>query len=101
MAPVQVAVLPVGEKHADYANEVIGKLKEAGIRAELFADDSLGKRIRAVKTAKVPCFLVLGDAEAGAGTVTVENNRTGDKATVALADFISPTLERIRERANV
>lgn len=101
MAPVQAAILPVSEKHADYAHEVMGKLKEAGIRAELHADDSLGKRIRAVKTAKVPCFIVLGDAEAGAGTVTVENNRNGDKAAVPLQEFIDATLARIKERANI
>jgi len=101
MAPVQAAVLPVSEKHADYASEVMTKLKEAGIRAELHADDSLGKRIRAVKTAKVPAFIVLGDAEAGAGTITVENNRNGDKATVPLQEFIDATLARIKERANV
>jgi len=101
MAPVQVAVLPVSEKHAEYANQVIAKLKEVGIRTELHADDSLGKRIRAVKTAKVPCFLVLGDTEAGAGTVTVENNRSGDKATVPVQEFIDATLARIKERANI
>lgn len=101
LAPIQVAVLPVGEKHAAYASEVMAKLKASGMRAELHADDSLGKRIRSVKTAKVPAFIVIGDAEADAGTVTVENNRNGDKQTVPLADFISGALARIKERANI
>ena len=60
-----------------------------------------GKRIRAAKLAKVPCFIVVGDAELEAKTVTVENNRTGDKQTVSLPDFLNPMLERIRERANI
>jgi threonyl-tRNA synthetase len=77
------------------------ELKAAGIRAELSADDSLGKRIRGTKVAKLPCFIVIGDAEKDAGTVTVENNRNGDKATVPLADFISGTLARVKERANI
>jgi threonyl-tRNA synthetase len=94
-------VLPVSEKHTVYATDAVAKLRAVGIRAELLSDDSLGKRIRTVKTAKVPCFIVVGDAEADAGTVTVENNRNGDKATVPLADFISSTLERIKERANI
>jgi len=79
----------------------MSELREAGIRAQLLADDSLGKRIREVKTQKVPCHIVVGDAEAQANTVTVENNRSGDKATVPLSGFISATLARIRERSNV
>lgn len=101
LAPVQVAVLPVGESHKAYADKVLGELKSAGIRAEMKADDSLGKRIRQAKTEKIPCTIVVGDKEAQDGTVSVENNRAGDKATVPLSDFIAPTLERIRERANV
>lgn len=101
MAPVQVAVLPVSEKQAAYAEKVVRELQEVGIRAELRADDSLGKRIREVKTGKVPATIVVGDKEAAESTVTVENNRNGDKATLPLDDFIQPTLERIKERANI
>lgn len=101
LAPVQVAVLPVGEAHQKYAENLLEQLKDAGIRAELIANDSLGKRIRETKTQKVPCFVVVGDKEVADGTVTVENNRNGDKATVSIADFIAPTLERIKERANI
>lgn len=102
MAPVQTKILPVSEKHDAYAREVYGELKAAGIRAELSeATESLGKRIRTMKMEKVPCFIVVGDSEMEQQTVTVENNRTGDKQTVALKDFIGPTLERIKDRANV
>jgi threonyl-tRNA synthetase len=101
LAPVQVAVLPVGEKHGEYANSVLEELRRNGIRAELRAADSLGKRIREIKGEKIPAHVVVGDAEMEAKTVTVENNRTGDKATVSLPDFIGPTLERIKERANI
>jgi threonyl-tRNA synthetase len=101
MAPVQAAVLPVSEKHADYAASVMKELKAAGIRAELIADDSLGKRIRETKVRKLPSFIVVGDAEKDAGTVTVENNRNGDKATVPLTEFIEATKARIKERTNI
>lgn len=101
LAPVQVAILPVGEAHKEYAQKVADELKKNGIRFEILADDSLGKRIRETKTSKIPCTIVVGDKEATDGTVSVENNRTGDKQTVALADFISPTVERIKERANI
>jgi len=101
LAPVQVAVLPVGEAHKEYAHKVLGELQAAGVRAEVLADDSLGKRIREAKTQKIPYTVVVGDKEVKDGTVTVENNRNGDKQTVALDDFIKPTVERIRTRANV
>ena len=101
LAPVQVVVLPVGEAHEEYAQSVYEKLKAAGVRAELAAGDSLGKRIRQSKLEKVPCFIVVGDAEMKDNTITVENNRHGDKQTLPLADFITPLLTRIRERANI
>jgi threonyl-tRNA synthetase len=101
LSPVQVSVLPVGEAHQAYAEEVAAELKKNGIRAELLKNDSLGKRIRETKTNKVPCFIVVGDKEVTDNTITVENNRSGDKQTVSLEDFITPTLERIKERANI
>lgn len=101
LAPVQVSILPVGEAHQAYAQEIFDELAGHGVRAEVLATDSLGKRIRETKVNKVPCFIVVGDKEVADKTVTVENNRAGDKQTVALADFITPMLERIKERANI
>ncbi|OGC87912.1 threonine--tRNA ligase [Candidatus Adlerbacteria bacterium RIFOXYC1_FULL_48_26] len=101
LSPVQVTILPVGESHQAYAKEVHAQLKAAGIRAELSMNESLGKRIRGTKEQRVPCFIVVGDKEVAEGTITVENNRNGDKAAVSVADFITPTLERIKERANI
>src|SRR6185437_11973384 len=73
LAPVQAVVLPVSEKHAAYAREVCDELRKAGIRVELKDNESLGKRIREIKKEKIPCHIVVGDAEAEAKTVTVEN----------------------------
>ncbi|HUO55903.1 MAG TPA: threonine--tRNA ligase [Candidatus Paceibacterota bacterium] len=102
LAPVQVEILPVSEKHAAYAREIVEQLKVHGIRAEMDdSNDTLGKRIRETKGQKVPCTIVVGDREMTDRTVTVENNRNGDKMTVPLKDFIKATLERIRERANI
>jgi threonyl-tRNA synthetase len=101
LAPVQVRVLPVSEKHDAYAAEVLAALRAAGVRADTAGDDSLGKRIRGAKTEKVPCFVVIGDKEVETKEVTVENNRTGEKQTVPLIEFVAATAERIRERANV
>jgi threonyl-tRNA synthetase len=73
LSPVQVAVLPISEEHhLDYAEEVMSKLKAAGIRAELHSEGSLGKRIRTTKTQKIPFQIVLGDQEKESQTLTVE-----------------------------
>lgn len=101
LAPVQVSILPVGEAHQAYAQEIFDELARHGVRAEVLATDSLGKRIRETKVNKVPCFIVVGDKEVADKTVTVENNRNGDKQIVALAEFVEPMLERIKERANI
>ena len=86
-APVQVKIMPVSEKHLAYADLVYAELKEAGIRVELDANDSLGKRIRNTKMEKVPYFIVVGDQEVQAKTVTVES-RGGEKKTQSVEDFL-------------
>jgi threonyl-tRNA synthetase len=101
LSPVQVAVLPVSEKHATYAKEIVDQLKSKHVRVELLADDSLGKRIRQTKVEKIPYFIVVGDKEMADKTITVENNRAGDKQTLPLQDFITSLLQRIHERANI
>ncbi len=73
LAPEQVAILPVSEKHNDPARELYAKLKAAGIRCMLDdANESLGKKIRAVKQQKIPAFVVIGDKEAESGQLTLE-----------------------------
>jgi threonyl-tRNA synthetase len=98
MAPVQVRVLPVSEKHTAYAAAVTKELADNDIRAELDDMDSLGKRIRNMKVAKVPYFIVLGDQEVEAQTVTVEN-RTGEKQTITLPDLIEQLTQEIAARS--
>ncbi len=98
MAPVQVRVLPVSEKHTEYAAAITKELKENDIRADLDDTDSLGKRIRNMKIAKVPYFIVVGDEEVAAKTITVEN-RTGGKKTEALELFITKLKTDISTRS--
>ncbi len=101
LAPVQLAVLPVGEAHEAYAKDILDELKKAGIRAEMRTGDSLGKRIREVKTEKIPGHIVVGDEEVKNGTVTIENNRQGDGATVKLSEMLPPMLEHIKNRTDI
>ncbi len=98
MAPVQVKVLPVSEKQSEYAASVVNDLRAAGIRVEIAADDSLGKRIRGVKMEKVPYYIVVGDNEVQAKNVTVED-REGNKEVTSLPELVTKLQEKIRTRA--
>jgi threonyl-tRNA synthetase len=100
LSPVQVKVLPISDKHAEYAQGVFAKLRDAGVRAEL--DDSsetLGKKVRTGKTEKVPYLLVIGDAEMGAESVTVESRDKGKIGVQGVDEFINNLLAEIKERA--
>ena len=91
LAPVQVTVLPVADRHDAYAFRVADRLKAEGYRVELHDahTDTLGARVRRAKTDKVPYVLVVGDEDAEAGTVGV--NRRGSDAPergVTVDDFV-------------
>lgn len=99
LSPVQIKILPVSERQAEYARGILNTLLEAGIRAE--ADDSadtLGKRIRNVKLQKVPYIAVVGDEEVAAQTATLEG-RLGKVGALAVPDIINRLKEEISTRA--
>jgi threonyl-tRNA synthetase len=97
--PVQARVLSVSEKHAAYAEEVAAALRAADIRTELDdSDDSLGKKIRAGKTEKIPYLLVVGDKEVEAQTVSADSRDHGKLDALSVSDFIQRATDEIRER---
>ena len=99
LAPVQVVLLPVSEKHAEYASRLSEELRSAGVRAELDAsNDSLGKRIRAAKTAKVPYSVVVGDEEVKNETGTLEG-RGGNKEALPVSEIILRLKAEIESKA--
>ncbi len=98
LSPKQVAILPVAEDHQSYADEVATKLKMENIRVEMLpADDTLGKRIREVKTKKYPYFIVIGDKEKDSGTLTLES-RSSDKSALSLPDLLTKLTTEIKNR---
>ena len=79
LAPVQAIVLPIADRHVDYAREVRGRLQRRGLRAEVDErTESVGRKIRDAELRKVPYMLVVGDKEAEAGEVAVRRHREGD-----------------------
>jgi threonyl-tRNA synthetase len=100
LAPVQVRVLPVSEKHVAYAHEVAEALKAPKIRTEVDeSNESLGKKIRDGKTEKIPYLLVVGDAEREAQTVSVESRDRGKLDAMSVADFIARSSEEMARRS--
>lgn len=100
LSPMQARVLPVSEKHAEYAKKVLIALQEAGIRAEAdLADESLGKKIRNGKEEKIPYLLVVGDKEVTDGTVSVESRDKGKLDPMSVDAFVAQVTDEIKKRA--
>lgn len=101
LAPLQVKVLPVSEKHRPYAREVAGTLREAGVRVKVDErDEKIGYKIReAHDVDRVPFMLILGDKEVEAGNISVRDraNKTYEMAT---QDFVDQIAQEIAERSN-
>ena len=89
LSPVQVAVMPISEKHDDYAKEVAKKLQEAGVRLEIKNEnETLGKKIREAEMQKIPYLLIIGDKEVQAKTVAVRERTKGDSGILNINDFL-------------
>ncbi|MCC7500474.1 threonine--tRNA ligase [Candidatus Nomurabacteria bacterium] len=100
LSPVQARVLPIGEGHAAFAEEVLAQLKDAGIRADIDAGgESLGKKIREAKAEKIPYTLVIGDAEVSAGTASLESRDKGKVGVLPVTEIVSKLVEEIKTRA--
>ncbi len=99
LAPVQAEVLPIADRHADYALGVAGELRAAGLRVEVDRrPEKVGYRIRAAQMQKVPYMLVVGDREEREGTVAVRSRAGGDAGTRAVAEFAAAVRAEIAER---
>ncbi|HSF17332.1 MAG TPA: threonine--tRNA ligase [Vicinamibacteria bacterium] len=100
LAPIQAVVLPISEKHHDYAGEVLQTLRSAGFRAEVDArNEKVGYKIREAQLKKIPFMLVAGDKEKETGTVAVRNRKDGDEGPVQLADFVTRLESLVSDKA--
>ncbi len=94
LAPVQVILLPVADRHVEGAREIEGELRAAGFRPRLDErSESVGRKIRDAELARAPFMLVLGDREQEAGEVSVRSHEQGDLGSMSLEKFG----ERLRE----
>ena len=99
LAPVQVKVLPISEKHVEYANKIYEEMFKLGIRVEVDADnEKIGYRIRKAQLEKVPYMLVVGDKEQETNMVAVRSRENGDIGTKTIEEFIKEVQEENEKR---
>jgi threonyl-tRNA synthetase len=88
LSPVQAVMIPISERHADYANKVAAQLKAVGVRVDVDArNEKMNAKIREHALQKVPFLLVVGDKEAESNTVNVRTRGQEKTETVPFADF--------------
>ena len=98
LAPVQVGLVPISEKHVDYAYTVKQRLEAAGLRVELDASNQkMNAKIRDFTHAKLPFVLILGDKEAAADQVSVRTRGKGDEGGVSVEQFVARATELVRD----
>jgi threonyl-tRNA synthetase len=96
LAPVQAVVLPIADRHLEYARKVRESLKTAGLRVDLDErQEKIGYKIREAQLQKIPYMLVVGDREAAEGTVSVRTRTGGDQGPKSVEDFAKLAHEEI------
>ena len=99
MAPVQVKILPISDKHIAYAKELAKKMHKDYVRVEVDErNEKIGYKIRQAQVAKVPYMLVVGDKEMEEGTVNVRKHGGDELGTVPFQEFFTTVKEEIKER---
>ncbi len=99
LAPVQVKILPITDRNNDYSDEILGLLKDCGIRCEVDKrQEKTGFKIREAQLEKVPYMLVMGDKEQEDKTVTVRYRDTGASKTLSQEDFLTELLDAINNK---
>src|SRR5436853_1542998 len=88
LSPTQALILPIADRHNEYAWKVAEQLRAVSLRADVDErTESIGKKIREAEVEKVPYMLVVGDKEADEDTVAVRRHREGDIGTMSAEEF--------------
>ncbi|ADL69304.1 threonyl-tRNA synthetase [Thermoanaerobacterium thermosaccharolyticum DSM 571] len=100
LAPVQVRILPISDKHLAYAQNIQQRLLENDIRVELDdRNEKIGYKIREAQMQKIPYMLILGDKEVESGNVSVRSRKDGDIGSKSMQEFLSSILEEIKNKS--
>ena len=100
LAPVQIKLLPIADRHLDFTYEVKKKLEERGIlRVEVDdRSEKLGFKLREAQLEKVPYMVVIGDKDVEANAVSVRSRKEGDKGSMSVDDFVNMIVEEVETK---
>jgi threonyl-tRNA synthetase len=100
LAPIQAVVIPISERHHEYARKVVRRMKDANLRVDIDdRNEKMGYKIREAQTQKIPYMLVVGDKESQSGEVSVRNRFLGDEGAHSLEDFLEKIEGFVEARA--
>ena len=100
LAPVQVKILPIADKHHEYGNSIFNVMDQNNIRTEIDSrTEKIGYKIRESQLQKIPYMLILGDKEIGDSTVSVRSRKEGDLGSMTVEKFIDKILNEIGTKA--
>lgn len=100
LSPVQAKILPLVDKHHDFAYKVAAMLRDRGVRVEVDSrNEKIGYKIREAQMEKIPYMLVIGDKEMESDSVAVRSRKDGDLGSISAQDFVDKIVEEIRTKA--
>ncbi len=100
LAPVQVKLLPIADRHLDYINEVKNALEARGIRCELDdRSEKIGYKIREAQMKKIPYMIIAGDKDIENNTISIRSHKAGDIGSMSLDEFVAKITEEIATKA--
>jgi threonyl-tRNA synthetase len=99
LAPIQAGLVPISERHLEYAKKVQQRLQKAGLRVELDArNEKMNAKIRDLTMQKIPYVLVMGDKEEASEAVSVRTRGKGDQGSMPLEQFVALAQEQVTTR---
>ncbi len=100
LSPVQIAILPIAEGQLEFAQQVLARCRELGLRAELFAPESkINYRIREAELRKIPYMFVMGKREVEQGAISVRTYQEKDRGVLPIDQVLAEVAERNKQRA--
>ena len=99
LAPVQLSVIPISEKHSDYAKAIAKKLRQENLRVEVQnKNETVSKKIRNAEIQKIPYIIVVGDKEKKSKTIRIRDRQKGDLGEAKLGDFLKKIKKEIKSK---
>ena len=99
LSPIQITIIPISEKHSEYANKIKKELDNENIRVELKNEnETMGKKIREAEMQKIPYLLIVGDKEITEQSVSVRQRGKGDTGAISLDKFIEKIKSEITKK---